>query len=95
MAKKKTTTKKKVTSPVNHSDNAYILKLVLYVIVGSQWLWLVTDDGTQIPLPLGLVIGLVFASHDHFKIDRKIEYAILLIVAIISFWTQIGIFIHV
>jgi hypothetical protein len=63
------------------------------VIVGSQWVWLTTDE-TQIPLPIGFVVGLLFASHDHFQIDRKIEYAILLIAALVAFWTQVGIFIQ-
>ncbi|MBA3758393.1 hypothetical protein H0X10_02065 [Candidatus Saccharibacteria bacterium] len=89
----KTKSSKKIAT--QQSDSAYFLKLVLYVIVGSQWLWITTADGaSQIPLPLGFVIGLMFASHDHFQIDRKIEYAVLLIGAIISFWFQVGIFVN-
>ena len=42
-------------------------------------------------LPIGLIIGLIFASHDHFKIDRKIEFAILLISAVLSFFVPSGI----
>lgn len=77
------------------SDSGFFLKLVLYVIVGSQWLWIVTPNGSLLPLPLGLIVGMVYARHDHFKIDRKIEYAILLTTALIAFWAQIGIFIHI
>ena len=85
---------KKLT--VQESDSSYVLKLVLYLIIGSQWLWITTgNQAFQIPLPLGFVIGLVFARHEHFQIDRKIEYAILLIAAIISFWFQIGVFVTV
>lgn len=80
--------------PKTSSDSSFFLKLVLYVIVGSQWVWLITPDEQQVPLPLGLIIGLMYASHDHFKIDRKIEYAILLVAALIAFWAQIGIFIR-
>jgi hypothetical protein len=87
--KQKATTK----NQASESDGSYFLKLVLYVIVGSQWVWLTTDD-SQVPLPIGFIIGLLFASHDHFQIDRKIEYAILLIAALVAFWTQIGIFIQ-
>jgi hypothetical protein len=89
-SKKQNPTRKR---PAAESDGSYFLKLVLYVIVGSQWVWLTTDE-TQIPLPIGFVVGLLFASHDHFQIDRKIEYAILLIAALVAFWTGIGIFIQ-
>lgn len=86
MAKKTTT---------NESDSAYFLKLVLYVLLGSFWLrfstpieiGIVTLNG----FPLGLMLGLLFASHDHFRIDRKIEYAILIIMTIITFFLPAGI----
>ena len=85
--------KKKTKTVVKESDGSYFLKLVLYVIIGAQWIWLVTDD-SQIPLPIGFIIGLLFASHDHFQIDRKIEYALLLVSALLAFWAQVGIFIN-
>ena len=85
--------KKKTQSISKSSDGPYFLKLVLYAIVGSQWLWLVDTNGDQIPLPVGFIVGLVYASHDHFQIDRKIEYALLLVAAMIAFWAQIGIFV--
>ena len=73
------------------SDSAYILKLVLYLIIGSQWVFVVDQDlNRQIPLPVGFVVGLFFASHDHFKIDRKIEYAILLVAMLVGFWSNSG-----
>lgn len=73
------------------SDNVYFLKLVLYMIVGSQWLF-INDGGSgiQLPMPVGLVIGVAFASHEHFKLDRKIEYAILLMTSAIGYWANIG-----
>ena len=74
-------------------DGAFFLKIVLYLVIGSQWMWLVNPEQTkQIPLPLGLLIGLWFASHDHFQIDRKIEYAILLIAAFVGFWAHAGVY---
>lgn len=77
------------------SDGSYLLKLVLYVIIGSQWLWIsASDDSTFIPLPIGLIIGLLFVRHERFQIDRKIEYALLLIATLIGFWAQIGLFIR-
>jgi hypothetical protein len=88
MAKNKKTARKTTIEP----DSAYFLKLVLYLILGSQWLRLTDIALTkQVPLPIGLVVGLFFASHEHFQIDRKIEYALLLIAMFISFWLPIGI----
>ncbi len=73
------------------TDSAYVLKIVLYLIVGSQWLWIVNPELTeQIPIPIGLIIGGLFATHDHFQIDRKIEYALLLAAAFVGFWSQAG-----
>lgn len=87
--------KSRTAKIIKQNDGSYVLKLVLYLIVGSQWVWFVSADKTsQIPIPVGFVIGLMFASHDHFQIDRKIEYAVLLVAAIISFWVQIGVFIN-
>ncbi len=70
------------------TDSAYFLKILLFFIVGAIWIEITAWNAS---LPLGLVLGLVFASHDHFQIDRKIEYAVLLIAAIVSFIAPIGI----
>lgn len=71
-------------------ESTYILKLVLYMIIGSQWLKIETRSGGQIPIPVGALIGVLFAMHDHFKIDRKIEYAVLLIAMFVGFWVPVG-----
>lgn len=74
-------------------DSTYLLKLVLYLIVGAQWIRFVSPDGLrQIPIPIGLFIGFAFALHDHFQIDRKVEYAVLLVAMFVGFWySQYGI----
>jgi hypothetical protein len=75
-------------------DSVYLLKLVMYLIVGAQWIRFDNAAGTtQFPIPIGLIIGILFAAHDHFKIDRKVEYAVLLIAMLVGFWSQIGIYI--
>jgi uncharacterized transporter YbjL len=71
-------------------DSVYLLKLVLYMVVGAQWLKIETKSGGQIPIPVGALIGVLFAAHEHFKIDRKIEYAVLLIAMFIGFWVPVG-----
>ncbi len=42
-------------------------------------------------LPIGLFIGLLFASKDHFQVDRKIEYALLIVIAIMTYFLPAGI----
>ncbi len=71
-------------------DGTYLLKLVLYMVLGSQWVKIVTKSGVQIPIPVGAIVGILFAAHDHFQIDRKIEYAVLLISMFIGFWIPLG-----
>jgi hypothetical protein len=97
MAKAKTQTKTKAkrrAAPVQ-SDSAYVLKLVLYMILGSLWIKITTADSSQWPIPVGFIIGVLFTMHEHFKIDRKIEYALLLAAMFIGFWLPIGLYILV
>lgn len=91
MGKAKT---KRKTAP-KETDGAYILKLVMYMIIGSLWIKISSDDSNQWPIPVGFIIGVLFAMHDHFKIDRKIEYALLLVAMFVGFWLPIGLFISV
>ena len=90
------TKKKKITQPTE-TDSAYFLKLVLYVVLGSVWLKFADPFiiGSVVinGLPIGLVLGLIFASHDNFQVDRKIEYAVLLVVTILSYFAPSGILI--
>lgn len=80
---------KKTVKPSKQVDSAYFLKLVMYLIIGSFWVR-IDHNGSVIPLPVGLVIGLVFASHEHFRVDRKIEYAILLMAMFVGLWLPLG-----
>lgn len=89
MAKSKST--KKAQSETN---SAYLLKIILYFILGTFWVR-ITDlnlaNLETISVPVGLLVGLVFASHEHFQIDRKIEYAVLLVATMLSFYLPMGI----
>jgi len=76
-----------------NNESAFFLKIVLYLILGSLWLKVTDDQSWQLPIPIGLLVGSLFASHEHFKIDRKIDYAVLLIASFIGFWLPIGIYI--
>ena len=86
MAKAKT---KKSTASSREIDSTYFLKLVLYLIIGSLWVR-IDRSGSVIPLPVGLVVGLIFASHEHFRMDRKIEYAVLLMAMFVGLWLPLG-----
>ena len=89
---KKRTKAKRVVRPKqpNELDSVYLLKMVMYVIVGSLWLR-VTRGSTEVPVPIGFLAGLLFSRHEHFQIDRKIEYAVLLVSMFIGFWTLSGV----
>lgn len=87
MVKRKTKTRKE-------SDSTYFLKLVLFFILGTFWVRLENvsfGSVEHVSIPLGLILGLFFASHEHFQIDRKIEYAVLLAATFISFYLPVGI----
>lgn len=91
-AKTKTNSRKRTAKP--ELASVYLLKLVLYLIVGAQWLRFENSAGTsQIPIPVGFVIALLFAAHDHFQIDRKIEFAIILVAMFVGFFAQVGVFV--
>ncbi len=81
-------TKRKKIESTAEPDSVYFLKLVLYFLLGCLWVRVGGEDG--ISLPVGLIIGILFASHDHFQIDRKIEIAVLLIATVLSFIAPIG-----
>lgn len=82
-------TKKKKSASGRETDTIYILKLVLYLILGAQW-FRITKGSVTIPLPLGLLVGLFFARTEKIAFDRKMAYAILLLSMFIGFWLPIG-----
>jgi hypothetical protein len=92
--KKKTNRKKSIQT---ETDSAFFLKLVVYVVLGSFWLKFATplSIGSLVfnGLPVGLLLGVLLASHDQFQVDRKIEYAVLIVVTILSYFAPSGILI--
>lgn len=85
----KKTKKGKLTK--SEADSAYVLKLVLYLIIGSQWFRISNGQNWQVPIPYGAIVALVFAQHEHFRIDRKIEYALIIVAMFIGYWALAGI----
>lgn len=89
MTKKKTKTQ---TTQSQELDGVFFLKLMLYVLIGSLWIKTTSGSGFRIDLPVGLIIGLVFATHEHFQIDRKIELAVLIVAMLIGYVAPFGIY---
>lgn len=87
--------KAKQTNQTDEADSVYFLKIVLFIVLGSLWIKfaipLEIGQFTLSAFPLGLFLGLLFASHDHFQVDRKIEYAVLIVVAVITYFLPAGI----
>ncbi|MFA5003950.1 MAG: hypothetical protein WC498_01575 [Candidatus Saccharimonadales bacterium] len=87
-------TKNKKKSRKQELDGVFVLKIALYVILGSLWLKVgKTGSEWAFPLPIGAAVGLLFTSHEHFRIDRKIEYAVLIIAALFGFLAPYGLYV--
>lgn len=93
---KKQIVPKKATKPRSkpETDSTYFLKLVMYFIFGTLWVH-IDGNGWVVPIPLGFIVGMAFATHEHFKIDRKIEYAVLVVAMFLSYFLAPGLVIAV
>ncbi len=81
---------------VFETDSTYFLKLVVFVLLGTFWVkfdpafsWL----GVYVAaIPVGMLIGFILVRQfEKHQADRKIWYAILLIVTIICYNMPSGI----
>ncbi|MEO6761340.1 MAG: hypothetical protein ABI220_03110 [Candidatus Saccharimonadales bacterium] len=86
--------KKKIVKKPIETDGVFVLKLVLYVILGSLWVK-ISRNGSNLsfPIPIGLLVGLFFTTYEHFRVNRKIEYAVLLVATLFGFIAPFGLFI--
>lgn len=91
--KQKRATRAKSVAISQEYDSVFLLKIALYLILGSMWLKISHGNTVQLPIPVGLIFGVMFAFHDHFQIDRKIEYAVLLVAMLIGFFMPFGLYI--
>lgn len=77
------------------TDSAFLLKIVMYIILASVWvkfqepidLGFVGISG----IPIGLFVGLIIARQDRFQIDRKIEYVVLIVMTVVTYFVPAGI----
>lgn len=93
MATKKRKITRKTTSQPVEKDSVFFMKLVFYFLLGAMWVRLVGvgSDDVTISIPLGFIVGIFFAKHEHFTIDRKIEYVVLFLAMVLSFYLPVGI----
>lgn len=97
--KKRTTTKSQSSTfqeRVFESDSTYFLKLVVVVILATLWLKyeqpLEWQGFILTAFPLGILLGLLAVrAFEHHQQDRKIWYAVLLVVGVISYFVPAGI----
>jgi hypothetical protein len=75
-------------------DGVYLFKMVFYLLLGSMWLKISNGTDVSVPIPIGLLVGLVFTTHEHFQIDRKIEYAVLVVAMLFGFFATYGLYIN-
>jgi hypothetical protein len=97
MPKTKTASKAKSQTRAtasNNFDGVYFLKLVLYLFLGSLWIKVSHGGTIGVGIPVGLIIGLVFTTHEHFQIDRKIEYAVLIVAMLFGYFVSYGLYIN-
>ena len=95
MAKTKQTSKKsKAKSQAASFDGVYLFKMVLYLLLGSIWIKISDGGDLNVPIPAGLIIGLIFTLHEHFQIDRKIEYAVMLVAMLFGYFAPYGLYIN-
>ena len=62
------------------TDSSYFLKILIYFVLGTIWI----KVNGYVVFPAGLLLGVIIAQHDHFAIDRKVEYAVLIIAAVLG-----------
>ncbi len=84
----------KTKRPAPPLDGVYLLKLLLYVLLGTLWLKASNGNSITFGVPVGFIIGLAFSSHEHFQIDRKIEYAVLLVAMLFGYFAPYGLYIN-
>jgi len=78
------------------SDSTYFLKLVVFVLLGTFWVKFQTPvTWLGLPLsaiPVGFLVGLLLVrKFEKYQADRKIWYAILVVITILCYFAPSGI----
>lgn len=80
------------------TDGAYLLKLVICVLLGTFWIKfqypIIWSGLTFNAVPIGLIVGLMLVyKFEGLQSNRKIWYAVLTLVTVISYFLPAGIII--
>ncbi len=83
---------------IYEKDSAFFLKLVVFIVLSALWLRLKTplELGPFVvqAIPLGLIIALLLVIKiEKYQFNRKIWYTALILMAILSSFTPVGIMI--
>lgn len=97
-ARNRTTVSRRGYEKVVETDSTYFLKLVIFLLLGTLWLKFATPiEVFGLPvnaLPLGVVLGLLLVHVvEKYQFNRKIWYAVLLLVGVVSYFVPAGIII--
>ena len=90
--------RQRIAQRVAEGDSVYFLKLVIVVILGTLWFKLASPiDWHGIPFaafPFGALVGFLgIKLFEKDQFDRKIWFAVLMVVMIISYFVPAGIII--
>lgn len=69
----------------------FMLKLVLFMLLGLTWFRLGAPIGSVQVVPIGLAVGLILVNFERFRTGRQVEFVILVVAAIISYVSPLGI----
>lgn len=80
---------------VFEADSTYFLKLIICVLLGTLWLKFssaITVGGVYVgAIPAGLIVGLVLINRfEKIQADRKIWYAVLIVMSVICYFVPAG-----
>lgn len=94
----KATASARISDRLIETDGTYFLKLVVFVLLGTFWLRFETPvTWLGFPLyavPLGALVGFILVRQfEKMQSDRKIWYAILIVITIACYYTPTGIII--
>lgn len=95
-ARNRTAVSRRGYEKVMEADSTYFLKLVMFFLLGTFWLKFA--DPFEIggfvlnALPVGLLLGLILVKPvEKYQFNRKIWYAVLLLVGIVTYFDPSGI----
>ena len=63
-------------------DFAFLVKAALYLLLGTVW---IAFGGHRL-LPIGVIVGFGLSQIEFLRIDRKIEYALLVVGALFGLY---------